>query len=69
MSFWKDYQSHIGEQCEIRTERTHYRGIVTDFNFFGETYAIRITETIRGKLQPGDVIRAAPDKLSSESSH
>lgn len=63
MNFWHDYQSHIGEECEILTPRTHYRGVVTDFHFFGETSEVEITRTIRGKLHPGDRVRAVPESL------
>ena len=63
MNFWQDYQSHIGEECEVCTARTHYRGVVTDFHFFGETYEVKITRTFRGKLHPGDHLRVPPDVL------
>lgn len=63
MNYWKDYQSHIGTECEVRTARTHYRGVVTGFQFFGEKYEIRITGTIRGRLNPGDLLRTSPDRL------
>ena len=67
MNFWNDYQSHIGESCEILTERTHYQGVVTGFKFFGEKYEVRITQTYRGRLHPGDLLRASPDFLQSPS--
>lgn len=63
MNYWEDYQSHIGEECEVRTNRTHYRGVVTAFHFFGEKYELRITRTFRGRLSPGDTLRASPDCL------
>lgn len=65
MNFWQDYQSHIGQECEVCTPRTHYRGVVTGFHFFGETYEIRITHTFRGRLSPGDLLRASPDALQT----